>query len=98
MSRPLKFRKKDYLWIKEKFPDFYKLLKPTAHAVDNEIYVETKDQTAYDVIFYATGDVLGDALNDEGEPNDDGLHFEEAWDYADREGEPIGEAEKLLGN
>lgn len=88
MSRPLKFRKKDYLWIKGKFPDFYKLLTPTTHTVNNEVYVETADQVAYDVIFYATGDVLGDALNDEGELNDDGLRFEEAWDYADREGNP----------
>lgn len=91
MSRPLKFRKKDYLWIREKFPDFYKLLTPTAHVVDKEVYVETADQAAYDVIFYATADVLGDALNDEGELNADGLRFEEAWDYADREGVPFGE-------
>lgn len=96
MSRSLKFRKKDYLWIKEEFPDFYSLLKPTAHTVGDEVYIDLANQAAYDVIFYATGDVLGDALNDEGELNADGQRFEEAWDYADREGKPIGEAEKLL--
>lgn len=89
MGRPLKFRKKDYFWIKKRFPDFYKLLAGTAHIVNDEVYVETADQSAYDVIFYGTADVLGDALNDEGELSKDGLRFEEAWDYADREGIPF---------
>lgn len=96
MHRPLKFREKDYLWIKKTYPEFYALLKDTAHVVGNQVYVETAGQTEYDVIFYATGDVLGDALNNNGELSQEGLRFEEAWDYADREGKPFGEAEKLL--
>lgn len=58
MARPLKFRKKDYLWIRGKYPAFYNLLKNTSHPVGDEIYVEVADQGAYDIIFDGTAYVL----------------------------------------
>ncbi|WP_270336064.1 hypothetical protein [Ligilactobacillus agilis] len=94
MGRPLKFRKRDYFWIKNRFPKFYKLLKDTAHIVNDEVYVEVADQGAYDIIFDGTAYVLMDEVTDDGELTKDGLRFEEAWDYADREGKPIGETKK----
>ncbi len=94
MGRPLKFRKKDYFWIKKQYPIFYALLKKTAHIVDNEVYVETANQAEYDIIFDGTADVIMDDIDrGKGEMTKDGLRFEEAWDYADREGTPIGEIE-----
>ncbi len=95
MGRPLKFRKRDYFWIKNRFPKFYKLLKDTAHIVNDEVYVETVTQAEYDIIFDGTADVIMDEIDPEkGELTKDGLHFEEAWDYADREGKPIRETKK----
>lgn len=96
MVRPLKFRKKDYFWIKEKFPDFYSLLKNTAHPVGAEFYIELADQDAYGVIFDGTADVLMNEVTDEGELSKDGLRFEKAWDYADREEKTSGDTQKLL--
>lgn len=95
MGRPLKFRKRDYFWIKNRFPKFYKLLKDTAHIVNDEVYVETVTQAEYDIIFDGTADVIMDEIDPEkSELTKDGLRFEEAWDYADREGKPIGETKK----
>lgn len=96
MARPLKFRKKDYLWIRGEYPAFYNLLKNTSHPVGDEIYVELADQGAYDIIFDGTAYVLMDEVTDDGELTKDGLRFEEAWDYADREGELIGTKQKLI--
>ena len=96
MARPLKFRKKDYLWIRWKYPAFYNLLKNTSHPVGDEIYVELADQGAYDIIFDGTAYVLMDEVTDDGELTKDGLRFEGAWDYADREGEMIGTKQKLI--
>lgn len=94
MGIPLKFRKKDYFWIKKQYPRFYSLLKNTAHVVDDEVYVEIADQAAYDIIFEGTADVIMDDIDlGKGEMTQDGLRFEEAWDYADREGKPIGKIE-----
>lgn len=53
-----KVQKKDYLWIRGKYPAFYNLLKNTSHPVGDEIYVELADQGAYDIIFDGTAYVL----------------------------------------
>ena len=37
-----------------------------------------------------------DEVTDDGELTKDGLRFEGAWDYADREGEMIGTKQKLI--
>ena len=94
MSRPLKFKIKDYDFISRKFPSYYGLLVPHATRHGDEMWIDTKDQEAYDYLLDNLCLELGDALDDEANLNKDGLHLESAWDYADREGKPIGETKK----
>ena len=91
MSRPLKFKIKDYDFISRKFPEYYRLLVPNASRHGDEMWIDTKDQEAYDYLLDNLCLELGDALNDEGNLNRDGLRLEAAWDYADREGVLFGE-------
>ena len=91
MSRPLKFKIKDYDFISRKFPEYYRLLVPNASRHGDEMWIDTKNQEAYDYLLDNLCLELGDALNDEGNLNRDGLRLEAAWDYADREGVPFGE-------
>lgn len=91
MSRPLKFKKNDYAFISDKFPNYFRLLKAKAHDENDEVWVETKDQSDYDHLLDELCLELGDALNNEGNLSSDGLRLESAWDYADREGVPFGQ-------
>ena len=83
MIRPLIFREKDFNWIKVKYPDFFELLKKKAIYRNDEIYINLEDQSEYDIIFDAVGDVLMCEVSQKGELTKDGFCFEEAWDYAD---------------
>ena len=91
MARPLKFKLKDYDFISHKFPKYYNLLVPNAYMHGNEVWINIKDQEDYDQFLDKLCLELGDALDDDGELNEDGLRLEAAWDYADREGVPFGE-------
>ncbi|MBM6753876.1 hypothetical protein H5993_03750 [Lactobacillus alvi] len=91
MARPLKFKLKDYDFISHKFPKYHDLLVSRAFQHGNEMWIEIKNESDYDSLLDNLCLELGDALNDNGELNADGLRFEEAWDYADREGVPFGE-------
>lgn len=50
MSRPLKFKIKDYDFISRKFPEYYRLLVPNASRHGDEMWIDTKDQEAYDYL------------------------------------------------
>ena len=50
MSRPLKFKIKDYDFISRKFPSYYGLLVPHATRHGDERWIDTKDQEAYDYL------------------------------------------------
>lgn len=90
--KPLKFKKSDYLFIKEKFPSFYKVLSKKAKLVDGEYQIALANMDEYDIYFDACGDELMEALTpDNSELSEDGLRLEAAWDYADREGFPLDE-------
>lgn len=91
MTRPLKFKLKDYEFISHKFPAYYALLSPKASPHDDEIWINLKGQEDYDHLLDSLCLELGDALTDEGDLNNDGLRLEAAWDYADREGIPFSE-------
>lgn len=82
--RPLNFKKSDYLFIKERFPNFYKLLSKKAKLINGEYEIPLKDMDEYDIYFDACGDELMEALTpDDSELSKDGLRLEAAWDYAD---------------
>lgn len=91
MARFLKFKQKDYSFISRKFPSYYALLSTSAAQHGDEIWVGFGTQENYDHLLDQLTLELGDALNDAGDLNEDGLRLEAAWDYADREGVPFGE-------
>lgn len=90
MTRPLKFKLKDYHFISHKFPSYYDLLSSSATQHGDEIWVSFGTQEGYDNLLDQLCMELGDSLTDDGDLNEDGLRLEAAWDYADREGVPFG--------
>ena len=80
--RNLRFKKDDFQFIKENYPDLFTKFKIT-YEKDGIIYVPMKNEADYDYYFDVVGDYIADSLNEAGELNENGLRLESAWDYAD---------------
>lgn len=80
--RNLRFKKDDFQFIKENYPDLFAKFKNT-YEKDGIIYVPMKNEADYDYYFDVVGDYIADSLNEAGELNKNGLRLESAWDYAD---------------
>lgn len=80
--RNLRFKKDDFQFIKENYPDLFTKFKNT-YEKDGIIYVPMKNEADYDYYFDVVGDYIADSLNEAGELNENGLCLESAWDYAD---------------
>ena len=84
--RNLRFKKDDFQFIKEEYPDLFAKFKNT-YEEDSIIYVPMKNEADYDYYFDVVGDYIADSLNEAGELNEAGLRLESAWDYADWTGD-----------
>lgn len=84
--RNLRFKKDDFQFIKEKYPDLFAKFKNT-YEENGIVNVPMKNEADYDYYFNVVGDYIGNSLNEDGELNEDGLRLESAWDYADWTGD-----------
>ena len=79
----LRFKKDDYQFIKEKYPQLYKLYK-NPYEKNGIVYVPLPSYDVYDKYIDATVDCIADSLDENhDELSEDGLRLESAWNYAD---------------
>lgn len=78
----LRFKKDDFQFIKEKYPQLYKIYK-NPYEKNGIVYVPLPSFDVYDRYLDETVGNIGDSLNEAGELSEDGLRLEAAWDYAD---------------
>lgn len=80
--RNLRFKKEDFQFIKEKYPDLYLKFK-NPYEDTNVVNIPMKNDTEYEYYYDIVGDYIADSLDEAGELSEDGLRLESAWDYAD---------------
>lgn len=79
----LRFKKDDFQFIKEKYPQLYSLYK-NPYERNGIVYVPLPSYDVYDKYMDETVGCIGDSLNAaHNDLNEDGLRLELAWDYAD---------------
>ena len=79
----LRFKKDDFQFIKEKYPQLYSLYK-NPYERNGIVYVPLPSYDVYDKYMDETVGCIGDSLNAaHNDLNEDGLRIESAWDYAD---------------
>ncbi|WP_215485417.1 hypothetical protein [Lactobacillus gasseri] len=80
--RNLRFKKEDFQFIKEKYPDLYLKFK-NPHEDTDVVNIPMRNDTEYEYYYDIVGDYIADSLDEAGELSEDGLRLESAWDYAD---------------
>ena len=80
--RNLRFKKEDFQFIKEKYPDLYLKFK-NPHEDNDVVKIPMRNDTEYEYYYDIVGDYIADSLDEAGELSEDGLRLESAWDYAD---------------
>ncbi len=79
----LRFKKDDFQFIKEKYPQLYKIYK-NPYEKNGIVYVPLPSYDIYEKYSDETVGCIGDSLNEaHSDLNEDGLRLEAAWDYAD---------------
>ncbi len=84
--RNLRFKKDDFQFIKEKYPELYSKFKNT-YEENGIVNVPMKTEADYDYYFDVVGDYIAESQTPAGELSEDGLRLESAWDYADWTGD-----------